>query len=146
MERRWCNTISPATCVTTKSRDWAPEVPRYLARIRLLFSSNVACYTRTYSKSLTAKEMDPSHKSHKALDKYPTVHHFVTKMCTHVHIYVTKWCTGGYGTVYATGLLYGKQYLTICVSQCACWWAGASASTMMPMFWSLSCISTQGWF
>ena len=31
---------------------------------------------------------DQSHKSHNALDKYPTMHHFVTEMCTHVHISV----------------------------------------------------------
>ena len=29
---------------------------------------------------------------------YPTMHHFVTKMCTCVHISVTKWCIVGYGT------------------------------------------------
>ena len=28
---------------------------------------------------------------------YPTMHHFVTEMCTHVHISVTKWCIVGYG-------------------------------------------------
>ena len=37
-------------------------------------------------------EIDPSHKSHNAPDQYPTMHHFVTEMCTHVHISVTKWC------------------------------------------------------
>ena len=26
----------------------------------------------------------------------PTMHHFVTEMCTHVHISVTKWCVVGY--------------------------------------------------
>ena len=30
--------------------------------------------------------------------KYPTVHHFVTEMCTRVYISVTKWCTVRYGT------------------------------------------------
>ena len=39
---------------------------------------------------------DPIHKSHKASDKYPPMHHFVTEMCTHVHISVTKWCIVGY--------------------------------------------------
>ena len=29
--------------------------------------------------------IDPSHKFHNALDKYPTVHHFVTKLCRMVH-------------------------------------------------------------
>ena len=33
-----------------------------------------------------------SHKSHNTPVSYPTMHHFVTKMCTCVHISVTKWC------------------------------------------------------
>ena len=43
--------------------------------------------------------IDPSHKSHNALDRYPTVQHFVTEMCTHVHISVTKCCIVGHGSV-----------------------------------------------
>ena len=43
--------------------------------------------------------IDPSHKSHNVLGKYPTMHHLVTKMCIHVHISVTKWCIVVYGTV-----------------------------------------------
>ena len=42
--------------------------------------------------------IDPSHKSHNALENYPTMHNFVTEMCTHVHISVTNWCIVGYGT------------------------------------------------
>ena len=42
--------------------------------------------------------LDPSHKSHNASEKYPTMHLFVTEMCTRVHISVTKWCIVGYGT------------------------------------------------
>ena len=42
--------------------------------------------------------MEPSHKSHNASDEYPTMHHFVTEMCTRVHISVTKWCIVGYWT------------------------------------------------
>ena len=30
--------------------------------------------------------IDPSHKSHNALDKYPIVRHFVTEMCTHAFL------------------------------------------------------------
>ena len=47
---------------------------------------------------LTRQWIDQSHKSHNALDKYPTMHHFVTEMCTHVHISATKCCIVGYGT------------------------------------------------
>ena len=35
-------------------------------------------------------------KSHKAPVPYPTMHHFVTEMCTCVRISVTKWCIVGY--------------------------------------------------
>ena len=48
------------------------------------------CWCFSYISSQDAT--DPSHKSHNASDKYPTMHHFVTEMCTHVHISVTKWC------------------------------------------------------
>ena len=30
--------------------------------------------------------IDPSHKSHEALDKYPTMHHFVAELCTSVGV------------------------------------------------------------
>ena len=40
--------------------------------------------------------IDPSHKSQNASVPYPTMHHFVTEMCTCVHISVTKWCIVGY--------------------------------------------------
>ena len=34
---------------------------------------------------LCTAPVEPSHKSHNALDKCPTMHHFVTEMCTHAH-------------------------------------------------------------
>ena len=42
------------------------------------------------------------------LDICPTMHHFVTEMCTHVHISVTKWCMEGYGTVALWDLWIGS--------------------------------------
>ena len=46
-----------------------------------------------------AVSIDPSHmKSHNALDWYPTMHHFVTEMCTFMHISVAKLCIVGYRT------------------------------------------------
>ena len=55
--------------------------------------------------------IDTSHIAHKALDKYPTIHHFVTEMCTHVHISATKWRIVVMGLVHcgicATGPLCG---------------------------------------
>ena len=39
--------------------------------------------------------IDASHKSHNALNKYPTMHRFLTEMCTCIS--VTKLCIVGYG-------------------------------------------------
>ena len=39
--------------------------------------------------------IDVIHKSHNAQALNPTMHHFVTEMCTCVHISVTKWCIVG---------------------------------------------------
>ena len=36
------------------------------------------------------------HKSHNAQLPFPTMHHFITEMCTCVHISVTKWCIARY--------------------------------------------------
>ena len=54
--------------------------------------------SKWYSSTLVHTTTDPFHKPHNALDKYPTMYHFVTEMCTYVHISVTKWCIVGYGT------------------------------------------------
>ena len=47
--------------------------------------------------------IDPSHKSHDALDKYPMMHHFGTEMCRHahfcckmVHCGIFVWCILGF--------------------------------------------------
>ena len=42
--------------------------------------------------------LDPARKINNASDKYPTMHHFVTEICTRVHIYVTKRCIVGHDT------------------------------------------------
>ena len=39
--------------------------------------------------------IDLLHKSHNAPVPYPTMHHFVTEICTCVHISVAKWCIVG---------------------------------------------------
>ena len=47
--------------------------------------------------------------------KYPTMHHFVTEMCTQVHISVTKWWIVGY----ETGALWDLcDRSIICLPQC----------------------------
>ena len=62
-----------------------------------------------------------SHTSHNALDKYSTMHNFITEMSTHAHIFVTKWYIVRCGTnnlwnmglvhrgSCETGLLYGSR-------------------------------------
>ena len=57
------------------------------------------CESVKFDLNLFGIGIDPSHKSHNALDRYPTVQHFVTEMCTHVHISVTKCCIVGHGSV-----------------------------------------------
>ena len=53
----------------------------------------------THPKSLSLVHVkDPYHKSQNASVAYPTMHYFVTEMCTHVHISVTKCCIVGYAT------------------------------------------------
>ena len=47
-------------------------------------------------RSSDRRRLDPSHKPHNASATYPTMHHFVTEMCTRVHISVTKWYIAGY--------------------------------------------------
>ena len=64
--------------------------------------------------------IDPSHKSHNASNKYPTMHHFVTEMCTHVHIVVTKWCIVGHGigALWDMGLVHCGICATGLLPQC----------------------------
>ena len=66
--------------------------------LRRLVSARTILYQIliTFQEVFNCKGIDLSHKSHNAPDKYPTMHHFVTEMCTHVHISVTKWCIMGY--------------------------------------------------
>ena len=78
--------------------------------------------------------IDLLHNSHNAPVPYPTMHFFVTEMCTGVHISVTKWCIVGYlynalwdmwdgfiffyhfpNKIYQTPL-----YTCICVCVCIC--------------------------
>ena len=45
---------------------------------------------------LTFASIDLIHKSDNATVPYPTMHHFVQEMCTHVDISATKWGIVGY--------------------------------------------------
>ena len=56
------------------------------------------------------------YKSHNAHVLYPTMHHFVTEMCTRMHISVTESCIVGYGT----GALWGAHLCNRLV-HCGIW-------------------------
>ena len=60
-----------------------------------MLSYDVIC-SQMYLVYLVPKHL--YQKSHDALDKYPTISHIVTEMCTDVHISVTEWCIVGYET------------------------------------------------
>ena len=62
---------------------------------------------------IIASVIAQSHKSHNASDKYPTMHHFVTQMCTHS---VKKSCIVGYGTVALWDCEFGLSFPLQCVT------------------------------
>ena len=64
--------------------------------------------------SVRCRDSVLSHKSHDALDEYPTMHHFVKEMCTHGHISSTKCCIVWYGT--------------------GTWWASSNPYAMTSMY------------
>ena len=75
---------------------WKMMILYNVENVRALrFKSSEVFLTPLYQQ----RWIDSSHNSHNALDKYPTMHHFVTEMCTCVHISVTKWSIVGHGTV-----------------------------------------------
>ena len=92
--------------------------------------------------------IDQSYKSHNTFDKYPTMCHFETEMCTNVHILLQNgalrdmglvhcgiwdWCIVGYGTGalrdmewcivgYGTGALWDCEFsLSVHQDKVNCW-------------------------
>ena len=53
-------------------------------------------------------------KSQNALDKHPTMQHFVTEMSTHVYISITKCCIVRYGTGTLWDLYNRHTLITLC--------------------------------
>ena len=85
-----------------------------------------------YARSVAyPASIDPSHKSHNAFDKYSTMHHFVTAMCTHVVLLRNGalWEMGmvHYGTwdtciVRFVLEVYYCLWLSLqCLQACCCW-------------------------
>ena len=75
---RWCNIQTNECDLQAMLVKWGPGAYEYR--------------WNNQSKLLT----NLFHKSHDAQMSYPTMHHFVTEICTCVHISVTKWCIVGY--------------------------------------------------
>ena len=69
---------------------WMSEQHHLLASVEIFFIVNVLF------QNPPDLIIDLLLKSHNASNSYPTMHHFVTEMCTCVHISVTKWCIVGY--------------------------------------------------
>ena len=85
------------------------------------------------SMMITRILIDPSYTFNNALDKYPTLHHSVTELCTHVHpcayfyyrmVHCWIWdcCIMVYG-IFATGPLH-DVILSQTSNKCCWWWPG----------------------
>ena len=88
-----------------------------VARKMFPFDDVIMDSSNDHHAKYPVEDSRPSHKSYNALDKYPTMHHFVTEICTHVYIFVIKWCIVRYGTgelwdTCNSSILY--IYLTYC--------------------------------
>ena len=108
---------------------------------------------RCQMKHITANIIDPSHKSHNTLQKYPIMHHFVTEMCT--FLLQVSWCIVGYGTVHCgicTSLLVvlSCHKYTLCILGPLClesvgyrWTPSTNGQQCkaFAMFWVLASVS-----
>ena len=76
---------------------------------------------------------DIFHKSQNAPVPYPTMHHFVTKMCTRVHISVAKWCIVGHLFNTSWGLWDGwGLHQVSCLSYWSQWLVILSLTYVIP--------------
>ena len=91
----WCFTTKAAESTVLIMQSSIPVIYELINQCVNVNSQNVKVLIIL---SWLPGRIQPSHKSHYASDKSPTMHHFVTEMCTQVHISVTKWCIVGHGT------------------------------------------------
>ena len=79
------------------------------------------------SWSIFSPNAHPSHKSHNASHKYPTMHHFVTEMCTHAHFCYkmvqsiqinSVWGVLSCTVISASGHNWGNSKLRIKITSC----------------------------
>ena len=83
----------------------------------IMWSNKKAIRSDVHTSSVT-HAIDQSHKSLNVPILYPTMHHFVTEMCTCVHISITKWCiveywSGALKDLWAGSVSNGKLYWTL---------------------------------
>ena len=77
---------------------WRPDVINFLSNawqqktdVGNLFILTTTCYIFKNDR------IEPSHRFHSALDKYPTMCHFVTEMCKKMmHYGIWYWCIAGF--------------------------------------------------
>ena len=127
--RRWCTCISSCAIFLASAL-----VLRWLNEETRLFAN---FYIWPPEKNPNRKWLiHPSHKSNIEAEKYPTMYHFVTEMCTHVHIFVKNWCIVGYGTgalwVCATGQLTTPQ-----LKKGLLWCMDVSLQSGNPICWKI---------
>ena len=80
----------------TKPSIWGSRTGGLLIARLIIRWLNITWLNITWFNVTWLNLIGPSHKSHNASIPYPTMHHFVTEMCTCVHISVIKWCIVGY--------------------------------------------------
>ena len=98
---------------------WSSSLVDSSCEISSAVLNNVVCLTRTCLYGVVEAFYDVFlgdllDKSQNAPVLNPTMHNFVTEMCTHVHISVTKWCIMGYlfnafWDLWALSLLVGRR-------------------------------------
>ena len=116
-------TYSSSSSLVITSRRFATSLLRAPVFVRLVYWVNSCDMFHSYSlipvlsewwllmschllgANHTPSPIDLSYKSHNAPVLYPTMHHFVTEMCTCVHISVTKWCIVGCLTGFIVGFV-----------------------------------------
>ena len=101
--------------------------------------------------------MIQSHKSHNTPVSCPTMHHFVTEICTCVHISLTEWCIVWYFGWCIAGFVRWVPIFFVCVITFLRYWPFVRGILRSPvnsphksqwrgaLMFSLICVWTKGW-
>ena len=82
---------------TMNNQQWLgyySQVQPWRCNITRILSGLVNIYVENSPDGAVIRRLDSSHKSHNALNKYPTVHHFVPEMCTFLFQIGALWDMG----------------------------------------------------